>query len=647
MAQFIKHFVQDLQQDIGIRQCGTIVFNKDNLSDVITVEIYNGGEAYSDGGTVVGAVVCPDGKTVSLTGSLSGNVATVTLTGDCFAIPGQIGVGVQIITGSKKTTVLKAVYLVEVLETDSIIDPGSRMTVSVGDLVQDIENAVATMPTYYTDFMAAMAPTFSDQTAYKAGQYVWYGGKLYLFTSDHAAGSWVDTPPKDAILIAVGSEINDLKSAISVRRTVPYSYATALSSGDTYWSISTARPIPKKGNTYIMEIVPNETFILDNIQIGTAGSGASMVDTIAENVSFTANEAKEITFTPSADNLRYIRFYQKKSSIESVTIKYKGLTPSTYIMPELFGAVGDGTVDDTYAWQNCIDYAAVNMLAIRCETNKTYSVSGLIICNWRNIDFNYCTMKSSKTAGSDGGQAPIIIVNNDSEHDPLGTDPNNNWHGSIRNLILDGNNATRCAFMVTKDWRGDYENLYVKNMYAGPDTSHLSIAFDINAAGGSLFNGLRGRGTPTGYDMFIRMSSPDATIQNVDYQNFRYGIHVLNNCRIINAHGYIASQDLYEGSYFMKLRGSCLLEMLYPDTQQNAFIIERAGYYMINNVVFMFNSNTITKTGEQYAFYVDTENGGDVTNCRITNAYSVVHNGEYTLCNVDGLPVYASALNFG
>ena len=99
-AQFTKHFVQDLTQDIKIRQCGTIVFNADNLSNVITVDLYNGTEPYSGGGTVAGAVICPDGATVPLTGTLSGNVASVTLTGDCFAIPGQIGIGVQVITGS-------------------------------------------------------------------------------------------------------------------------------------------------------------------------------------------------------------------------------------------------------------------------------------------------------------------------------------------------------------------------------------------------------------------------------------------------------------------------------------------------------------------------------------------------------------------
>lgn len=46
MAQFEKRFVQDLKQDVNVRQCGTIVFNADNLSNVVTVELYDVGEPY-------------------------------------------------------------------------------------------------------------------------------------------------------------------------------------------------------------------------------------------------------------------------------------------------------------------------------------------------------------------------------------------------------------------------------------------------------------------------------------------------------------------------------------------------------------------------------------------------------------------------
>lgn len=214
MAQFEKHFVQDLTQDIKIRQCGTIVFNGDNLSNVITVDLYNGTEPYSGGGSVSCSVICPDGATVPITnGSISGNTVTVTLTGDCFAIPGQIGVGVQVVSGDIRTTILKAIYNVELLETDTIVDPGSKITASVGQLVSDIENAVAQIPASdMASLMAGIAPTFSASTNYTAGAYVYYNGTLYRFTTAHAAGSWTGT---DATAVVLGNDVADLKSAFS------------------------------------------------------------------------------------------------------------------------------------------------------------------------------------------------------------------------------------------------------------------------------------------------------------------------------------------------------------------------------------------------------------------------------------------------
>ena len=211
-AQFVTHYFQDLQQDIKIRQCGTIVFNADNLSNVIEIELYNGTEAYSGGGSVSCSVIAPDGATVPVTGgTLSGNVVSVTLTGDCFAIPGQIGVGVQVVNGTQKTTVLKAIYNVELLDTDTVVDPGSRLTASVADLVSDIETATAEIPASdMASLMAGIAPTFSTSISYQAGAYVYYSGTLYRFTAAHSAGSWTGT---DAIVAVVGNDVSDLKTA--------------------------------------------------------------------------------------------------------------------------------------------------------------------------------------------------------------------------------------------------------------------------------------------------------------------------------------------------------------------------------------------------------------------------------------------------
>ena len=150
MEPFKQHFVQDLTQTIKDRHCGSIVFNADNESNVVSVSLFNGSEPVAISGSVVGSVICPDGATVPLTGSYSGNTASVTLTGDCFAVLGQISVGIQIVNGTQKITVLKAYYDVEALTTENVVDPGSRITLEVGDLVDAIDEAVATIPEDYS-----------------------------------------------------------------------------------------------------------------------------------------------------------------------------------------------------------------------------------------------------------------------------------------------------------------------------------------------------------------------------------------------------------------------------------------------------------------------------------------------------------------
>lgn len=211
MAQFQRHFVQELTKPLIVRQCGDLGFTGDNLSDVISVDLYTDGVAYSGGGTCAGACICPDGSTVALSGSVSGKTASVTLKEDCFAIPGQIGIGIRITTGTTKTTVLKCIYNVDLFATNNPVDPGSRITLDVGDLVNRIDAATADIPASdMASLMAGIAPTFSTTTVYPAGAYVYYNGTLYRFTSTHAAGSWAGT---DATAVALGNDVSELRNS--------------------------------------------------------------------------------------------------------------------------------------------------------------------------------------------------------------------------------------------------------------------------------------------------------------------------------------------------------------------------------------------------------------------------------------------------
>ena len=217
MAQFVKNFVQDLTQDLRIRHCGSLIFNSDSDSNIINVALYNGEDPAPQSGSVVCSVICSDGSTVPVTGgTISGNVVSVTLGADGL-IEGQVGVGIQVVTGSVKTTVLKAIYNVELFETDNVVDPSSRITLSVSALISAIDDAIASIPADYSDLLAAIAPVYTDLTfPVKKGRFCWQNGVLYAAKQDintsesWTASHWVSSPLANEL----SWRIDSVKSAV-------------------------------------------------------------------------------------------------------------------------------------------------------------------------------------------------------------------------------------------------------------------------------------------------------------------------------------------------------------------------------------------------------------------------------------------------
>lgn len=199
---FQKSFTQDIRQKVEARHCGGLMFTGDALSDTISVSLYDGVEAYAVSGTVTCNVIRADGATVPVVGTSSGNTMSATLTAACFANPGPLIVIMKITSSDTTTTVLKAVYTVDVGETGTIVDPGTIIQ-DVTALIAAIDAAVASIPADYSDLLATIAPTFSSSTAYTAGQYVWYDGTLYRFTANHS-GSWAAS---DATAVTIGGSL--------------------------------------------------------------------------------------------------------------------------------------------------------------------------------------------------------------------------------------------------------------------------------------------------------------------------------------------------------------------------------------------------------------------------------------------------------
>ena len=212
-ATFKRIFRQDLTKPLQIYYNLELVFSKDNLANEIQIELYNGSDVYSGGGSVSGTAIRADGRTVPIeNGTISGNVVTVALTEECMDVPGTLQVYVKLTSGNVKTTIFAGVFTAIRTETDAIIDPGTIIP-SITELINQIDAAIDSIPADYSTLLGSVASTYSASKTYAVGDYVWYDGSLYRCTTAiTTAEAWTSAHWTAAVL---SDDLSAIKSAIS------------------------------------------------------------------------------------------------------------------------------------------------------------------------------------------------------------------------------------------------------------------------------------------------------------------------------------------------------------------------------------------------------------------------------------------------
>ncbi len=171
--------------------------------------INDASEAVELSGTVAGVFMRPDGTDVALTGTASDGVVSVTLSDACYAVDGRFGLYIFVTSNSKKTCVYACIGTVAQSSYGTVAGDTPQ---NVVDLINAINAAVATIPADYSDLMAAIAPTYSDQSVYPAGAYRWYNGVLYkskvaITTAESFTAAHWKT-------VALADDVSDLQSAL-------------------------------------------------------------------------------------------------------------------------------------------------------------------------------------------------------------------------------------------------------------------------------------------------------------------------------------------------------------------------------------------------------------------------------------------------
>lgn len=139
----------DLQSIVKVKMMHGILFSQDNMANLIGVELLDGGAPATVSGSVSANVLRADGTTVAVAGTLSGNLASVTLPQAAYAVPGTVAIAIKLTTDGTITTIGAIQSIVYRTSSDTIIDPGTIIP-SVQDLIAAINAAVNSIPADYS-----------------------------------------------------------------------------------------------------------------------------------------------------------------------------------------------------------------------------------------------------------------------------------------------------------------------------------------------------------------------------------------------------------------------------------------------------------------------------------------------------------------
>lgn len=184
---------------------------KNDDADRFGIRCFRDGEPVDLSGASCQAVfMAPNGVNIALTsyGTVSGNVAYVTLPPACYDYEGQFCLSIQLVGGGVTGTMR--------IVDGMVVNTGASGAVAPTASVPTYQEIIAQYDAMVAATSAAnlaIAETFDATNAYPAGKYVINEGHLYRLTADHAANvTWANT---SKVATNFGDDLTALKSAIT------------------------------------------------------------------------------------------------------------------------------------------------------------------------------------------------------------------------------------------------------------------------------------------------------------------------------------------------------------------------------------------------------------------------------------------------
>lgn len=579
MAQIETWLNQEMTEAVKVRYLDGNLFSMDNAGNLIGVNLTKNGVAYSGGGTVSASVIRADGGTVAVTGALSGNVATVVLPQAAYAVPGVVSIVVKLTVSGEITTIAAVVANVYESTTSSTVDPGTLIP-SIETLIAAINAAVASIPADYSSLWTSLAPAFSSSTAYTAGQYVTYNGVVERFIVDHPAGAW---NASHVVATNLGSELSSLKSAITLDsyENIASDIGTFERAGVSSGHIGTATN--RVSSTNLVKVSPLFIFadtgykffvhyltsadIYTNVSSGWQTEYNILQQYECFRICIAKNDNSDFDATTGvADALSHVHIVSMIGDSENTV--FDNITT-------VFGAVGDGTTDDTTALQNALNYCADKNIPFRAGCGKQYKItSKLSISKAVDCDWNWSTLKTSSSIGS------VIEIDVDNNSEAIG-----HWYGQIKNLIIDAPTAN-CGLYLKYGRKWKVSNIRFENV--------KTVAVQIDGGYENVFNDIHINGVATGtaYNAHgIEVYTGDCHFTDIMIINCKVAIiATLGATYFTRVHAWASETSAIANSIYAKIAGICFFTDCYVDTFQYGFNIINDVAVTINGCMAMYNS---------------------------------------------------------
>ena len=441
--------------------------------------------------------------------------------------------------------------------------------------LNNMEGGIKNNETLISGMGGSIAPTFSASTAYSKGDYVFYEGLLYRFTANHAAGAWTGTDVTStdigADLTDVTDELNAVENECGLFSFDSYGVANGINPDDGTDVVS--------GALVHTEIDVNGIGIVRFISAQFGGNyGYAFYNSSNTYISGAKETAVKTIGVTVPTNAAKMKVTWRSGEKNTFLLVGRNFIRKYGVMPEFFGALGDGTNSDSASMTDAVSYCITNDCKMMCQQGAVYALRyALYITNPPSnfhIDFNNSTVKAISGGDLSSGSSLIVFAKSSpAEYAVM---------NYIKNLVVDCNQICG-GIRLSYGYDFVFENVTIKNCGY--------TALYIADGGECYFNNMsiscyHNSGNSVGIGIF----SSDYHFTDVAIIDADKAVYNESSSMYTRVHAWNRS-DCTGTIYFHHVSGYPVLVQCHADTYETAFYRETDKPLLLIGSVYFVNSH--------------------------------------------------------